>query len=64
MNRENVAVSLLAVRVFENKQSAKDWLSRPNEALGGQAPIKACETENGTKQVFRLLHAMEWGCVA
>ncbi|CDG51111.1 MULTISPECIES: MbcA/ParS/Xre antitoxin family protein [Halomonadaceae] len=63
MNRENAAVSKLAVKVFENNQLAYDWLSRPNDALGGQAPIKACKTETGKRQVSRLLHAMEWGGV-
>ncbi|MFU1518263.1 antitoxin Xre/MbcA/ParS toxin-binding domain-containing protein [Vreelandella alkaliphila] len=53
----------MAVKVFENNQLAYDWLSRPNDALGGQAPIKACKTETGKRQVSRLLHAMEWGGV-
>ena len=64
MNQENMAVSKLAVEVFENKQLAKDWLSRPNDVLGGKSPIKACETEEGTKQVLRMLHSMDWGGVA
>lgn len=64
MNRENAAVIELAAKVFENKQSAKDWLHRPNEALGGKAPIKICKTETGTKQVYRMLHAMEWGVLS
>ncbi|NYS62371.1 type II toxin-antitoxin system Xre/ParS family antitoxin [Vreelandella salicampi] len=57
-------VSHLAVEVFEDKQAAIDWLSRPNETLGGQAPIMLCETEIGAKQVRRVLHAMEWGGAA
>lgn len=56
-------VSHLAMEVFEDKQAAIDWLSRPNEALGEQAPIMLCETEIGAKQVRRALHAMEWGGV-
>ena len=53
----------LAIEVFQDKQAALDWLSRPNEALGGQAPGVLCETEDGAKQVRRVLHAMEWGGV-
>lgn len=50
--------------VFEDKQAATEWLSRTNEALGGQAPIMLCETDIGAKQVRRALHAMEWGGAA
>lgn len=57
-------VSHLAEEVFEDKQAAIAWLSRTNEALGGQAPIMLCETEIGAKQVRRALHAMEWGGAA
>ncbi|WP_085920407.1 antitoxin Xre/MbcA/ParS toxin-binding domain-containing protein [Halomonas sp. CSM-2] len=64
MIRENLAVCKLAVKVFGDKQSANDWLSRPNEALGGRAPIKLCRTESGAKQVCRVLRAIEWGGVA
>jgi len=63
MNEENAIVSQLAFKVFKDKQLAKDWLSRPNEALGGRSPIMLCETENGAKQVCRVLHTMEWGGV-
>lgn len=57
-------VSQLAVEVFEDKQAATDWLSRPNDALGGQSPIMLCDTDIGAKQVRRVLLAMEWGGVA
>ncbi|RCV89072.1 DUF2384 domain-containing protein [Vreelandella rituensis] len=52
---------MLAAEVLENKDAAVAWLSRPNEALGGQVPILLCETEAGTKQVRRVLYALEWG---
>jgi len=58
------SVSQLAAEVFEDKQAAADWLSRSNDALGGHAPIMLCDTDIGTKQVRRALHAMEWGGVA
>jgi putative toxin-antitoxin system antitoxin component (TIGR02293 family) len=57
-------VSRLAEEVFEDKQAATDWLSRCNDALGGQAPIMLCETDIGAKQVRRTLHAIEWGGAA
>jgi len=57
-------VSQLAAEVFEDKQAATDWLSRSNDALGGQAPIMLCDTDIGAKQVRRALHALEWGGAA
>ncbi|MGP0171300.1 type II RES/Xre toxin-antitoxin system antitoxin [Pseudomonas sp. NCHU5208] len=58
------AVSHLAEQVFESRDGAAQWMSRPNKALGDVAPIMLCETEIGAKQVRRVLHALEWGGVA
>ena len=54
-------VSHLAEAIFETPVSATQWLSAPNKALGGTAPIMLCETEIGAKQVRRVLQALEWG---
>ncbi|ASK21208.1 antitoxin Xre/MbcA/ParS toxin-binding domain-containing protein [Halomonas sp. N3-2A] len=56
--------SQLVLEMFGDKQASIDWLSRPNEALGGQTPIMMCDTEIGAKQARRVLHAMNWGGVA
>ncbi|MFW0887900.1 antitoxin Xre/MbcA/ParS toxin-binding domain-containing protein [Pseudomonas sp. P105] len=58
------SVSHLAEEVFENQESATHWMSTPNKALGGVAPIMLCETEIGAKQVRRVLQALEWGGAA
>lgn len=57
-------VSQQAEEVFENRDAAAQWMSKPNKALGGNTPILLCETEIGAKQVRRVLHALEWGGVA
>ncbi|MHC8349786.1 type II RES/Xre toxin-antitoxin system antitoxin [Pseudomonas sp. RT4P38] len=57
-------VSHLAEEVFESKENAAQWMSKPNKALGGSAPIMLCETEIGAKQVRRVLQALEWGGAA
>ena len=44
--------------------AAIEWLSRSNEALGGQEPIMLCSTDIEAKQVRRLLHAMARGRTA
>lgn len=54
----------LAEEVFESKEDATHWMSKPNKALGGSAPIMLCETEIGAKQVRRVLQALEWGGAA
>lgn len=57
-------VALLAEEVFEDKQAASEWMSSPNTALGGNAPVMHCDTAIGAQQVRRILHALEWGGVA
>lgn len=56
-----VAVSHLAEEIFETPVTATHWLSTPNKALGGTAPIMLCETEIGAKQVRRILQTLGWG---
>lgn len=55
------AVLRLAEAIFENKEKALQWMSMPNQALGGNVPLIQCETELGAQQVRRTLNAMEWG---
>jgi putative toxin-antitoxin system antitoxin component (TIGR02293 family) len=54
-------LSHLAERIVESQAAATQWMSAPNKALGGTAPIMLCETEIGAKQVRRILQALEWG---
>lgn len=53
----------LAVDVFEDREAAISWMSRPNAALGGHTPAYLCETELGERQVRQVLHALKWGGV-
>lgn len=57
-------VASLAEEVFEDRDKAAEWLSTHNMALGNEPPIRLCETEIGSVQVRRVLHAIEWGNVA
>ncbi|MBK5413368.1 type II RES/Xre toxin-antitoxin system antitoxin [Pseudomonas sp. TH31] len=54
-------VSHLAEEILETQVTAAHWMSTPNKALGGTAPIMLCETNIGAKQVRRVLQALEWG---
>ena len=57
-------VSHLAEEIFATQVTATHWMSTPNKALGGSAPIMLCETEIGAKQVRRVLQALGWGGAA
>jgi putative toxin-antitoxin system antitoxin component (TIGR02293 family) len=57
-------ISNWAKAIFESEESAVQWMSRPNKALGNALPIMLCETEIGARQVRRALYALEWGGVA
>ena len=58
------SVSHLTEGVFDDQVRAVQWMSMPNKALGGIAPIMLCETEIGAKQVRRILQTLEWGGAA
>lgn len=57
------SISHLVEEVFENRETAARWMSKPNKALGGSPPILLCKTEAGANQVRRVLQALEWGGV-
>lgn len=50
-----------ALEVFENVGTARNWLKRPNRALGGTVPFELLDTDAGTEQVDELLTRIEYG---
>lgn len=58
------AICHVGVEVFEDRAALAIWMSNPNKALGGIAPILLCATEIGGGQVRRVLNALEYGGVA
>src|SRR5579863_9940452 len=41
----------IATEYLGNSERAKNWLKRPNRALGGIPPVSALDTEVGARQV-------------
>jgi putative toxin-antitoxin system antitoxin component (TIGR02293 family) len=54
-------VAARAETVFENSQTATNWLKRPNRALSDRAPVDLLDTDAGTEQVVELLDRIEYG---
>jgi putative toxin-antitoxin system antitoxin component (TIGR02293 family) len=50
-----------SIEVFENIDTARKWLKRPNQALGGIVPLDILDTDAGTEQVEELLNRIEYG---
>ncbi|MBW4621344.1 MAG: DUF2384 domain-containing protein [Cyanosarcina radialis HA8281-LM2] len=54
-------IAAQAQTVFEQPQTAINWLKRPNRALEGHAPVDLLDTDAGTQQVAELLDRIEYG---
>ncbi|MUL38989.1 antitoxin Xre/MbcA/ParS toxin-binding domain-containing protein [Gloeocapsopsis dulcis] len=54
-------ITARAEEVFEDEQVAKNWLKRPNQALGGETPLGLLDTETGAEQVNQVLTRIEYG---
>lgn len=54
-------VAARAEEVFEDAQIAKNWLRRPNQALGGEKPLNMLDTEAGVNQVEDVFTRIEYG---
>jgi len=50
-----------ALEVFEDENTARKWLNRPNRALGGTVPVEILDTDAGTEQVDEVLTRIEYG---
>jgi len=52
----------LAIELFECDNSAtQNWLSSTNRALGGETPLEASKTEEGSREVENLIARLEHG---
>lgn len=56
-----VRVAARAEHVLGDRASALDWLSSPNQALGGEKPIDLLDTDLGADQVLQVLGRIEFG---
>jgi putative toxin-antitoxin system antitoxin component (TIGR02293 family) len=51
----------LATKVFESEAGAKEWLSTPQQGLGGVIPLEHAQTETGARQIDTLLNQIDRG---
>ena len=51
----------LAEEVLEGKESAINWLHRPQTGLNERVPLELIRTEAGNKEVEELLYRIEYG---
>lgn len=54
-------IGVRTLEVFENDETSRKWLKRPNRALGGAVPLEMLDTDAGTEQVDELLTRIEYG---
>jgi putative toxin-antitoxin system antitoxin component (TIGR02293 family) len=54
-------VACLAIQVLGSQEKAKEWLARPNRALGGETPLSLLDTDIGAHQVEAVLGRIEHG---
>jgi putative toxin-antitoxin system antitoxin component (TIGR02293 family) len=54
-------VTLEATDAFGSLEKARLWLHRPNQALGGEAPLEQLDTEIGERQIEVLLGRIAHG---
>lgn len=57
-------VTRMAIEVFEDENSAIEWMRQPNRALGNSAPLDLMDTEPGAVSVRQVLNAIATGGVA
>ncbi len=50
-----------AFKVFEDLETAKQWLNAPQFGLGGAVPLEYAKTEIGAREVESLLGRIEYG---
>jgi len=62
---ERVARVLAAAEhVWDDRDQAREWMSKPHRELNGQSPIEAARTELGARRVEDLLDRLYFGLPA
>jgi putative toxin-antitoxin system antitoxin component (TIGR02293 family) len=56
-------VTRMAAEVFENEQSAVEWMCQPNPALSNVAPLDLMDTEPSGASLRQILNAIATGSV-
>jgi len=52
----------MSKNLFEgDSSSAQNWLRNSNRALGGESPLEASKTEEGSREVENLINRLEHG---
>ena len=54
-------VASMAIQVLGSVTNARQWLERPNRALGGEVPLSLLDTDIGSRQVEAVLGRIEHG---
>jgi putative toxin-antitoxin system antitoxin component (TIGR02293 family) len=54
-------VASMAIQVLGSIANARQWLERPNRALGGETPLGLLDTDIGARQVEAVLGRIEHG---
>jgi hypothetical protein len=57
-------ISVLAGKVFGDREKAQRWLSKPKRALGGKTPLSCLTDKSGEKIVENMLYQIDSGDVA
>ncbi len=58
-NAEHVIA--LAISIWQDEDTAFNWLTKPHQLLKDQAPIHRMVTSEGCDKVEDLLHSLEYG---
>jgi putative toxin-antitoxin system antitoxin component (TIGR02293 family) len=58
------SITRMAIEVFEETDTALEWMRQPNRALGNVAPLDLLDTEPGAVLVRQVLNAIATGGVA
>ncbi len=58
------SITRMAIEVFDETDTAVEWMRQPNRALGNIAPLDLLDTEPGAVSVRQVLNAIATGGVA
>jgi putative toxin-antitoxin system antitoxin component (TIGR02293 family) len=50
-----------AEHVWDDREQAREWMSKPHRELNGQSPLEAARTELGARRVENLLDKLYFG---
>lgn len=61
LNEHQAKIKALTKLVWSSEEDAQRFLNTPHQLMGGNTPLAVAATEEGARQIEKILNNLYWG---